>query len=229
VSTVRTGTLRPAGSGQPDIFLPVFLRDGGSGMALRGLPDAVVASGFIPSFHGGSESGSYRTKGPESGGQSGTLRPHTLRPWGSPRGRCAVYTEGVTLQLLPTVHDLPPMWDGRVVEWHEWVAGSAFFACPKPKPERCDSCGSVEYPSWCVGVVHPLPGDTFTDRIERRTRSGYVYLTDHVVTFPAWPILRLSATRCPTCGHDHVIDMDDWSEWCLEASDYLDGGSTPSP
>lgn len=124
-------------------------------------------------------------------------------------------------------HDLPPRWDGRIVEWSEWDTSSSYFVCgPRAaaKREPCHQCRSDAQPLMCRGTVFPLAGEKATvDRL-RRTKSGREYVAG-TIQAPARPHLSLVVLRCPDCNLDMVLDRvrDQW--WTLDASDYGDDGS----
>jgi hypothetical protein len=128
------------------------------------------------------------------------------------------------LRLVPMKcrHDLPPLWDGRRVDWQGWTshASSARFH----NPPKCHSCGSAAEASVNLGVVHPLPGETMESVRKRTLPSGRTY--DQRVTVSASPVILLAAFRCPDCGHDSVHDNRDDSYWDLDEQDYGDEGST---
>jgi hypothetical protein len=55
---------------------------------------------------------------------------------------------------IPGEHDLPPRWNGRVVEWEGWKMPAPVFVCPPPRAECCPNCGSLtEQPVNCGVVV----------------------------------------------------------------------------
>lgn len=127
------------------------------------------------------------------------------------------------MQPLPTVHDLPPYWDGQRVEWTEWHPPTPMFICPPPKPDRCPMCGMAEQPSHAYGTVHPPAGATELREVRRRTASGRTYTRQAEV--PAGPTRRLMAMRCPACTHDQVLDLSSGELWNLDPGDYNDEGS----
>lgn len=101
---------------------------------------------------------------------------------------------------------LPPVWDGRTVQWSSWEMPPPMFICPPPKaPPCCPACGSQRERAMCHGVVAPLPGELFDSLKTVRLRSGRCY--DKPVKVAAWPVLRLLAHRCPDCHHDEIFDM----------------------
>jgi len=127
---------------------------------------------------------------------------------------------------LPHRHDLPPLWDGRKVEWQGWTHYQSSMRFHR-KPEKCDNCGDVSgvEPSINLGIVAPLPGEKMTvPREVKSKRSGREYVRN--VEVDAWPLIQLVAFRCANCGHDQVHDQrtDEW--WDLDEQDYGDEGST---
>lgn len=125
---------------------------------------------------------------------------------------------------MTRVYDLPPKWDGRVVEWRGWER-SVTLLCGGPDwAQQCHACGSKEVPLRNPGVVHPIPGQTFRKDHVRRTKSGKEYVSG-TVPVAAWPVLRLFASRCSDCEHDTVWDeeTDEW--WDLDHTDYGPEGS----
>lgn len=124
----------------------------------------------------------------------------------------------MTLQLVHSrTHDLPPLWDGRRVDWSEWKEvdpGSLAFHSPADA-FACTGCGWIpDAQLRAVGRVHPKPGATFTV---------------HETEVPAWPVAVLAARRCTGCGLDQVTDLDTGEVWDLDPSDYTDAGSWPEP
>lgn len=133
-------------------------------------------------------------------------------------------TPGPDLFVATRSYDLPPKWDGRPVDWSEWRPARELFICPPPPREPCRECKSTAPSLFNVGVVQPLPGETFeVDRV-KRTKSGREYVSGKVAK-PAWPLVRLHLFRCPDCLHDTVFDTvtDEW--WDLDPSDYEPEGS----
>lgn len=106
------------------------------------------------------------------------------------------------MSLMSTArkHDLPPMWDGRIVTWHGWQTLPPAFLCPPPAPDCCRSCGSMT--------------PSVTNRGSRKV----------VERGSRW-MPSLIAFRCPDCRADKVWDTgaDEW--WDLDASDYGNDGS----
>jgi hypothetical protein len=131
----------------------------------------------------------------------------------------------VTLQLVHSrAHDLPPLWDGRRVDWSAWEElGHTSLVFHAPADEfACTGCGWIaDTELRAVGRVHPEPGATFTVLPHARAR--------HEIEVPAWPVARLSVLRCAGCGLDEVTDMETGEVWDLEPSDYTDAGSWPEP
>lgn len=141
-------------------------------------------------------------------------------------------TGGLRLVTSPGARTLPPLWDGRRVEWDELTEQTPttleLFHMTKAQRAQdvCTTCGTPGRESLhTVGVVHPLPGDTMESSAPRKSkRTGR---TIHVpITVSARPLRRLHLTRCQTCGLDVVWDSqtDEW--WDLDDSDYGPEGST---
>ena len=130
-------------------------------------------------------------------------------------------------------HDLPPRWDGRIVEWSEWDTSPTFVCGPRGsvRASRCEGCGSTASNATSRGTVYPLDGEmreTHEPRV-KRTRSGRGYVAGTVtVVRRVRPGVRLFASRCPDCGLDTVVDYTSEPEqvWTLDESDYGDEGST---
>lgn len=129
------------------------------------------------------------------------------------------------LRGLPTPtdreYDMPPMWDGRRVEWSEWD-DSRWFICPPPKADPC-ACGSTAPRVTSIGTVHPLPGEMVQGTRTKRLKSGREYGIPTEV--PAQPLIALHAERCVTCGLDTVYETATESVWELDATDYRADGS----
>src|SRR6476661_6352718 len=98
---------------------------------------------------------------------------------------------------LPTEHDLPPRWDGKVVEWRGWVMLPVAFVCPPRTRGCCEQCGSTADQPHNRGLV-ALSRRTTLDDIEGHRRGH------QVGRVARW---RLDAFRCPDCHHDVVSDM----------------------
>lgn len=125
-------------------------------------------------------------------------------------------------------HDLPPLWDGRRVDWSPWREsghGSLMFHAPADE-FACTGCGWIpDTRLLAIGWVHPEPGETFT--VYKTVRSKHVQGAswERKTEVPAWTIARLSVLRCTGCGLDEVTDIDTGEVWDLDASDYTDEGS----
>ncbi|GAT07597.1 hypothetical protein H7I77_25405 [Mycolicibacterium novocastrense] len=117
------------------------------------------------------------------------------------------------LDLWPREHDLPPRWDGLVVEWGDWDDTAGVFVCPPPRsPQRCEICGSTRPPLINSGRIWTDPA-TAPPAIGRvRMRRGR-----HLVG-------RITAFRCADCEHDTVLDPNG-QMWDLDPTDYTDDGS----
>jgi hypothetical protein len=108
-------------------------------------------------------------------------------------------------------HDLPPLWDGRPVQWSDWtdeagLAGRTTLVFHVPADHwACTGCGWIRDSELrAVGTL--LPGGGVTDM---------------------WPHVRLVVRRCPGCHLDEVTDIDTGEVWDLEDTDYTDAGSWP--
>lgn len=122
------------------------------------------------------------------------------------------------LRALPTMHDLPPAWDGQRVTWSAWVDEPTSLRFHRT-PDACSGCGARSEPLIATGRRQPMPGATFD--VEQTRPDGTIRRR----TVPAWPINDLFAYRCRTCGHDVIHDerADAW--WDLDPADYGDDGS----
>lgn len=94
-------------------------------------------------------------------------------------------------------HDLPPLWDGEPVVWGRWRPPVAIF--------MCNRSARVE-PAFCT-ACHSTANPALATGTVGRFR-------------------RLTAFRCPDCGHDTVADADTGEVWDLDPTDYQDEGST---
>jgi hypothetical protein len=105
-------------------------------------------------------------------------------------------------------YDLPPLWDGRPVQWSDWTdeAESTTLRFHVPADHwACTGCGWIRDSELrAVGTL--LPGGGVTDM---------------------WPHVRLVVRRCPGCHLDEVTDIDTGEVWDLEDTDYTDAGSWP--
>lgn len=126
------------------------------------------------------------------------------------------------LRALPRLHDMPPLWDGRGVEWASWSTDAGSWSFHAPLDDRCcHECGLVDELMWTSGAVAPEPGATFLVPGSRRAKSS------RELEVPAWPVYSLSATRCSGCGHTTVLDTSNNQLWELDDTDYTDAGSWP--
>lgn len=104
-------------------------------------------------------------------------------------------------------HDLPPLWDGRVVQWSPWSdqgMGSLVFHVPADH-WACTGCGWIRDTELrAVGTLMPPGG-----------------VTD------LFPVVRLIVRRCLGCQLDQVTDIHTGDVWDLEDGDYTDSGSWP--
>jgi hypothetical protein len=124
-------------------------------------------------------------------------------------------------------HDLPPKWDGRVIEWGAWAENGPIFICDRTKRKgglyvpTCAACGSTRPKLQSVGLRHPAPEDTEPGEYLRTHRNGTpVYAQEPM---PAYR--ELHAERCQDCGHDTVYDMRSNESWDLDDTDYGHEGS----
>ncbi len=97
-------------------------------------------------------------------------------------------------------HDLPPRWDGVAVTWGPWTALLTSMRFHDPLGHACRACGQVDDEPH-IATGRPSGAD------------------------PEPGALRLTAFRCPGCGHDQVLDADG-ELWDLDESDYIAMGST---
>jgi hypothetical protein len=105
------------------------------------------------------------------------------------------------------IHDLPPLWDGRAVQWSDWSEqGWTTLVFHVPADHfACTGCGWIRDTELrAVGTL--MPPDGVTD---------------------LFPVIRLIVRRCPGCHLDQVTDVDTWDVWDLEPRDYTDAGSWP--
>ena len=118
---------------------------------------------------------------------------------------------------LPRDNDLPPRWDGHLVEWHGWETQLDVFVCPPPKPACCRACGTKAAALVNRGTVwtDPESADPVVAIGRARLRRGR-----HLVG-------NVHAYRCPDCRTDTVLDGvgPDAQVWELDETDYLDTGS----
>lgn len=108
-------------------------------------------------------------------------------------------------------HDLPPLWDGRTVQWSDWtdetgLAARTTLVFHVPADHwACTGCGWIRDSELrAVGTL--LPGS---------------------VADTAWPVVRLVVRRCPGCHLDQVTDISTGEVWDLEDADYGAAGSWP--
>ena len=130
-------------------------------------------------------------------------------------GSECVLGEQLGFELWERTHDLPPRWDGLIVEWGDWQDLGVPFICPPPKePRRCGKCGSTQPEQSCLGRLFTDPALTVVAAIgkARQLRGRH-------------PVGVLSAFRCTDCGHDVVLDPEGVS-WDLDDTDYGDAGSS---
>lgn len=119
----------------------------------------------------------------------------------------------VSLDLWPRDHDLPPRWDGLLVEWGDWDDTADMFVCPPPRrPDRCDRCGDTRSPMINTGRIWTDPATAPPAIGRARMHRGR-----HLVG-------RITAFRCAACEHDTVLDPNG-QLWDLDPTDYTDDGS----
>lgn len=122
--------------------------------------------------------------------------------------------EQLGLELWERAHDLPPRWDGLIVEWGDWQDLNEPFICPPPKQShRCGKCGSTQQEQVCVGRLLTDPAMRVAAIGKARQRRG------------RHPVGVLTAFRCPDCEHDVVLDPAGVT-WDLDDTDYTDAGSS---
>lgn len=110
-------------------------------------------------------------------------------------------------------HDLPPKWDGHLVEWAGWRQEAHTFICPPSKDlGACGQCGALAPRLHNLGIRHSAYDDNVL-----RVGKGRLQ--------PRELRAALSALRCPNCHHDTVVDL--WADevWDLDITDYGDQGS----
>lgn len=109
------------------------------------------------------------------------------------------------------LHDLPPLWDGRPVQWSDWTDQGGMearttlvFHVPADH-WACTGCGWIRDTELrAVGTL--MPGNGVTD---------------------LYPHVRLVVRRCPGCHLDEVTDLDTGQVWDLDDTDYGHAGSWP--
>ena len=116
---------------------------------------------------------------------------------------------------LVLVNDLPPRWDGQAVVWNGWQRMPVML-CMLPDDSCCEACGSDKNRSLCFGLLADDDGMTARD-----VRTNDAACRVGATTRRSW--IRLTAYRCPDCGHDQVDDGED--VWNLDPDDYTDAGS----
>lgn len=132
----------------------------------------------------------------------------------------------MTLTALPSLHDLPPAWDGRPVTWGPWrETRTSLVFHTSPQDQACTACGLIGEPDIALGTVPPDPGETVDVPNIRTLRSGRTYQSG-MKAIPAWPVVCLVAFRCTGCGHDTVLDQRTDETWDLDPDDYGPDGST---
>lgn len=106
------------------------------------------------------------------------------------------------IHLTPPPGPLPVAWDGEPVSWDEWIWQASGII--HLTPPNCPKCSTSTWSHWWA--------------------SGRTLQQHHKLREPAW-IIRLQATRCATCGHDQVYDLDTHETWDLDETDYGPCGS----
>jgi ribosomal protein S27E len=88
----------------------------------------------------------------------------------------------MTLRALPTMHDLPPAWDGQPVTWGEWVRVWSTLDFHLPASEiACRACGLIESSLVATGAVDRIlvlyafrcPGCRHDVVFDRRTDESW--------------------------------------------------------
>lgn len=120
--------------------------------------------------------------------------------------------EQIGLDLWPRQYDLPPRWDGLLVEWGSWSDTAEIFMCPSSPPERCKQCRSVRAALINSGKLWIDPKNA-PRAIGRSRLSTDPYFIGTIAAF-----------RCPDCGHDSVLD-NEGRHWDLDPTDYAEQGS----
>lgn len=123
--------------------------------------------------------------------------------------------------------DLPPKWDGRVVVWTAWEsldADGPVFICPPPRrPAHCPACASQSRPLISRGRVAASSLVTL-EAIQQRDAARERLPLAARFRLPALALVELAAFRCPECGSDQVLDLNEhW--WSLDETDYRAEGS----
>lgn len=94
--------------------------------------------------------------------------------------------------------------EGRRVVWGPWKLTDPTSHIV----HTCDGCERAGEPWVSVGIVHPLPGDTFP---VPTSRTGP--LPGPLRNRSAWPVPRLFAYRCAACSDIHLYDTVDGDQW----------------
>jgi len=118
----------------------------------------------------------------------------------------------IDLELWPREHDLPPRWDGLIVEWNQWSDTEHIFVCPPPRPRPCSRCKSTRPPHINAGRLWTDPAAAPASISRGRLLAGRHFIG------------MINAFRCPECQHDSVLDANGQT-WDLDPTDYTDNGS----
>jgi len=133
------------------------------------------------------------------------------------------------LLVLAQANDLPPRWDGLIVQWQGWEYPLTAFVCPPPKREVCQRCGAPTthrgFGAYSVnrGHVALRTSTTVDDLAEDAENRARLKSLGH--KRPRLALMRLFAFRCHECHLDTVWDTDTDEMWVLDHTDYNDEGS----
>lgn len=133
-------------------------------------------------------------------------------------------TAGLSVQqdllVAARQHDLPPLWNGRVVVWTGWEATPQLFICTRGRGRApkacCEGCGSTEQQPMNVGYLatHPTVTREEVQNVVAGTPPGVGLAYRHLTAF-----------RCPECKTDVVVEVGG-DVWTLDHTDYGDEGSS---
>lgn len=126
------------------------------------------------------------------------------------------------------LYDLPRFWDGRAVLWQGWRTRSRLeLHTPPTEPWDCLQCGSHADPHTNRGRVAGSPLYSHAkiaadeEALARLPAAAQRNYKPRGRSF-----YRLTAFRCPSCGHDQILD-DTEHLWDLDEADYGENGSWP--
>ena len=126
------------------------------------------------------------------------------------------------------IYDLPRFWDGRAVVWQGWRTRSRLeFHTPPPEPWDCLQCGSHADPhtNWGRVADSPLYSHAMI-AADDEALARLPALVQRNFKPRGASFYRLTAFRCPICGHDQILD-DTEQLWDLDEADYAENGSWP--